>query len=106
MSLDISNYRKQADEIIGSTEEKQNNLSRSIIEHELEAYILDKAQSSDTELTSVEVSAKWGDESCWYPYEVKLVANIPQMEKNLISNSIEAELGVPKERQYWSDNEG
>ena len=106
MSMDISKYRKDADEIIGSAEEKQNNLSRTIIENELEAYILDKAQSLNVELASVEVSAKWGDEGCWYPYEVNITANIPQMEQNLLSNSIEAELGVPKERQYWSGNEG
>lgn len=106
MSLDISDYRKRADEIIGSSEEKQDNLSRTIIENELEAYILDKAQSLDMSLDSVEVLAKWGDEGCWYPYEVKLNANIPQMEQKLISNSIEAELGIPKERQYWSGDEG
>ena len=106
MSLDISDYRKQADEIIGSAEEKQNNLSRTIIENELEAYILDKAQSLDISLDSVEVLAKWSEEGCWYPYEVKLSADITQMEQNLISNSIEAELGVEKERQYWSSDEG
>ena len=106
MSIDMSKYRKDADEIIGSVEEKQNNLSRTIIENELEAYILDKAQSLNTELTSVEVSAKLGDEGFWYPYEVCITANIPQREQSLISNSIEAELGVPNERQYWSSNEG
>lgn len=106
MSLDMAKYRKDADEIIGSVEEKKNNLSRTIIENELEAYILDKAQSLNTELASVDVMAKWGDEGCWYPYEVYITANIPQREQNLISNSIQAELGVPNERQYWSSNEG
>ncbi len=106
MSMDISDYRKQADEIIGSAEEKQNNLNRTIIEDELEAYILDKAQSLNISLKSVEVSAKWGDEGYWYPYEVKLNADISQMEQNLISNSIEAELGVKKEKQYWRSDEG
>ncbi len=106
MSLDMSKYRKDADEIIGSAEEKENNLSRSIIENELQAYILDKAVSLNTELSSVQVSAKWGDDGCWYPYEVYITANIPKREQSLISNSIEAELGVPNERQYWSSNEG
>ena len=105
MSLDISDYRKRADEIIGSSEEKQNNLSRTIIENELEAYILDKAKSLNAKIQSVSVSVKWGDEGCWYPNEVYLTANIPQREMNLISNAIEAELGIPKERQYWSGYE-
>lgn len=106
LSMDISEYRKQADEISGSAEEKENSLSRTIIEDELEAYILDKAESLDVKLQSVEVSVKWGDEGCWYPYEVHLTADIPQMKQKLISNSIEAEMGVPDERQYWSGNDG
>ena len=106
LSMDISEYRRQADEITGSAEEKENSLSRTIIEDELEAYILDKAESLDAKLQSVEVSVKWGDEGCWYPYEVYLTADIPQMKRKLISNSIEAEMGVPDERQYWSGDEG
>ncbi len=106
MSLEMSKYRSDADDIIASAEEKENKLSRTIIEDELEAYILDKAESLNTQLMSVEVSVKWGDEGCWYPYEVSLSANIPPRERMLISNCIEAELGVPEERQYWSAYEG
>ena len=107
VSLDLSEYRKQADEITGEAEQKQNSLSRTIIENELKTYILDKAKSLNVQLDSVEVSVKWGDEGCWYPYEVSLSADIPLREKKLVSNSIEAELGVPEERQYWSgSNEG
>ncbi len=106
VSMDMSEYRKQADEIIGKSKEKENSLSRTIIEGELETYILDKAKSLNAPLQSVEVTVKWGDEGCWYPYEVRLKADIPEREKNLISNSIEAELGVPDERQYWSGYEG
>ena len=106
MSMDISEYRKEADEIIGNAQEKENSLSRSIIEDELETYILDKAESLNVKLQSVQVTVKWGDEGCWYPYEVSLVEDIPLREQNLISNSIEAELGVPDERQYWSSYEG
>lgn len=106
MSLEMSKYRSDAEDIIASAEEKENKLSRTIIENQLEAYILDKAESFNTQLGSVEVSVKWGDEGCWYPYEVKLQANIPQRERMLISNCIEAELGVPEERQYWSAYDG
>ncbi|MGI5986191.1 MAG: hypothetical protein GXY01_01145 [Clostridiales bacterium] len=105
MSMDMSQYRQKADEIIKNTEETQNNLSRSIIENKLKAYILDKAKGLNAEIQSVSVSVKWGDEGCWYPHEVYLTANIPQREMNLISNAIEAELGIPKERQYWSGYE-
>ena len=105
MSIDMSKYRKQAEEIIGSAEEKENGLSRTIIENELEAYILDKAQSLNVALESAQVTMEWGDEGCWYPYEATLTGNIPQREKNLLSNAIEAELGIPEENQYWSSYE-
>jgi len=106
LSLDLSAYRQKADEIIGEAEEKENGLSRRIIEGEMEAYILDKARSLGATLESVEVAVKWGDEGCWYPHEVTITAELPPREKSLISNSIEAELGIPGERQYWSGNEG
>lgn len=105
MSMDMSKYREKADEIVSNAEETKNSLSRTIIEDKLKAYILDKAKSYNVELESVSVSVKWGDEECWYPYEVDLTADIGQKEKELISSAIEAELGIPKERQYWSGHE-
>jgi stage III sporulation protein AF len=106
LSLDLSVYRQKADEIIGTAEEKENGLSRRIIEGELEAYILDKARSLGATLGSVEVAVKWGDAGCWYPHEVTITAELTPREKSLISSSIEAELGIPGERQYWSGYEG
>lgn len=105
MSMDMSKYREQADEITNNAKDTKNSLSRTIIEDKLKAYILDKAKSYNAQLDSVSVSVKWGDEECWYPYEVSLTASIGEKEKQLISNAIEADLGIPKERQYWSDNE-
>ena len=105
MSMDMSKYREQADEITNNAKDTKNSLSRTIIEDKLNAYILDKAKSYNAQLDSVSVSVKWGDDECWYPYEVSLTASIGEKEKQLISNAIEADLGIPKERQYWSDNE-
>lgn len=105
LSMDMSQYRIKADEIAQDAQQSQNNLSRTIIENKLKAYILDKAKSLDAEIQDVSVSVKWGDEGCWYPYEARLRCNIPQKEMNLISNAIESELGIPKERQYWSGYE-
>ena len=104
-SMDMSAYRSHAEEITQSTQENQNKLSRTIIEGKLEAYILDKAQSLNVALESAQVTMKWGDEGCWYPYEATLTGNIPQRKKNLLSNAIEAELGIPEENQYWSSYE-
>jgi len=105
-SMNLAQYR----EAMAGREEKLQNtnerLLRAIIEEECAAYILDKAQvlSVDTEL--VAVTAKWGDEGFWYPYEVRLELRSGEGERERLAALIEAELGIPRERQYWSEDEG
>lgn len=106
MSLDISEYRRQAEEITGSAAQKENGLSRAIIEEELNAYILDKAAGLQIPLQAVSVVMKWGEGDCWYPHEVSLTGVLPLREKERLTAEIEAELGIPRERQYWSEHEG
>lgn len=106
LSLDISEYRRQADEITGSAEIKENGLSRTIIEDELGAYILDKAAELGIPMEAVAVALQWGESGCWYPYEVRLTGRPQLREKELLEGCIEAELGVPRQRQYWSEYEG
>ena len=106
MSLDISEYRRQAEEITGSAAQKENGLSRAIIEEELNAYRLDKAAGLQIPLQAVSVVMKWGEGDCWYPHEVSLTGVLPLREKERLTAEIEAELGIPRERQYWSEHEG
>ncbi len=108
LSIDMAKYRAQADEIAGDAEKSRTNLSRSIIEEQLNSYILDKAQTLGISDLTVKVVLKWGDESFWYPYEVQLQAKTGIAERNKLSSYIEGELGVPQSRQYWSEaeNEG
>lgn len=105
LSLDMSKYREEADKIVQNSESKENRLSRTIIENELNAYILDKAKSLGVTLQSVKISMRWSDQECWYPYEVTLSGKIAQREKDLVAGAIEAELGIPKLRQHWSEDE-
>ena len=105
-SLNLARYR----EAIAGREEKLHNanerLLRTIIEEECAAYILDKAQVLSARAELVAVTAKWGVEGFWYPYEVRLKLHGGEREKELLSGLIEAELGIPWERQYWSEDEG
>lgn len=78
-----------------------DRLTRRIIEAECGAYILDKAQVLGVTVWSAEVTAKWGDEGCWFPYEVHLEAE-DQPGLDRLSQTIEAQLGIPEERQYRS----
>ena len=84
-------------EIGGQSAER---LSRTIIESECAAYISDKGEGLGLTVGEVRVLAKWGDEF-WYPYEVWIDA--PRSDELMMS--IEGELGVPRERICWSDDE-
>jgi len=105
LSLDMSEYRERSDKIVQNAESKENRLSRTIIENELDAYILDKAKSLGSPLTGAKVAMRWSEDDCWYPYEVTLTGPLAQREKELVSGTVEAELGIPKSRQHWSDHE-
>lgn len=101
-SMDLSQYRAQADDIAFSAEKEQTNLSRSIIEQELTSYILDKAQTLGIEDLKADIVLKWGDEGFWYPYEIALEARAGTAEKNSLTSYIEGELGIPASRQHWT----
>lgn len=104
LSLDMANYRARAAEIANGAQESGDALDRRFIEQKFSAYILDKAKALGLAGITAEVTVKWG-EGCWYPYAAKLGGAPPQREKTLLENEIEYELGIPKERLYWNENE-
>lgn len=106
LSMSISEYRRQADELTAGAQKNSNELSRTIIEDELEAYILDKAKELGEGLQSVELEMRWSSEGYWYPESVTVRATgMGITERSRLENLIEVELGIPAQRQYWSDNE-
>ena len=106
LSLNIAQYRQQAQEITNQTRQQEANLNRSIIERQCAAYILNKAQSMGVEAAQVSVLAKWSEGGCWYPYEVSLGGRASPQVKNSLRAVIAGELGIPAERQSWSDENG
>jgi hypothetical protein len=101
-SSSLAGYREKADILGLEAEETRDRLSRTIIEEECSAYILDKAQVLGLDTVSASVIAKWGDEGWWYPYEAYLEMKGPKDQKNSLMRLIEADLGIPVGRQYWS----
>ncbi len=100
-SLNLARYREEAAQWETAAEESSSRLTRTIIEAECAAYILDKAQDLGLGLTSVTVTAKWGDVSAWCPDTVYIDTGGAGKSETL-AGIIEAELGIPAERQYWS----
>lgn len=97
----LSEYRNAADKAAGRSEEISESLNRTYIQEECEAYILDKAADLNAGVRT-EVTARWDTGGWWYPYEVKIVGDCGEAVKNKLTAVIEADLGIPAERQYWS----
>ncbi len=95
-------YRQRAAEAAGSATAEADRLSRTIIEDECAAYILDKADELSCPLTGAEVSAVWSTDGYWYPWEATLRGGQGE-GKAALARLIEAELGVPAERQHWEE---
>ena len=104
-SVNAEQFREELNAVQGNVDEAADRLSRDVIEQECAAYILDKAQGLGIKVGAVSVTAKWGDEGVFYPYEAHITAHLSSEQKGVLSQAIEAELGIAPERQYWNGNE-
>ena len=116
-SASLAGYRERMYQIENNIEETNNRLSRSIIEEECSAYILDKAHVIGLDITAA-VSAKWGDEGFFIPNEVYIQgaqdsqdaqgaqgaqgAQIAQADRRELESVIESDLGIPAQMVHWS----
>ncbi len=96
----MAKYRQEASEAAQSGTDEGERLKRTIIETECAAYILDKAKELSLDLNSVQVTASWSTEGFWYPYEVRVSILSEHTGYERLTSLIEAELGIPSERQY------
>lgn len=102
LSVNIASYEKEAQSVTENAREEAKILERTYIEQECAAYILSKAEENGVPLGPVEVSARWDDgEGVWYPWSAELEGEYSPR----LSVLLEATLGIPSERQIWSDSE-
>lgn len=103
LAVGLAEYEQMAEEVVTQSEEETKMLNRAYIEEEYEAYILDKAAEAGVAIETVSVTARWDDEALvWYPWQAVLGAAYDRT----LSQTIEAQLGIPAERQEWSGDEG
>lgn len=101
-SLNLAKYRTMGESIAAEGQEAGNAWSRTIIEEECRAYILDKAALLGAVAGDASVSLKWSGEGFWYPVECEIQGQYHQG----LSSAIESGLGIGAESQKWSGNEG
>lgn len=100
-SYALSDYRQTVAELSQDLESQEKQLLRVYIQQQCQAYILDEARSLGLADLQAEVQVKWGDES-WVPVEVTLEGNPTPEQKTRLSGFLDAELGIPAERQHWN----
>lgn len=78
-----------------------NELLEELITDQAETYILDKAQALGLQLTA-EVTTR--TESYYpVPWSVRLRGAADAYQRRTLTNYISQQLGIPEERQEWSD---
>lgn len=101
LAAGLAAYGQRANQTVEQSEEETKMLNRTYIEEQYAAYILGKAAQADVDVDGVTVSARWDDSDLlWYPWQVTVDAKF----NSGLSGLIEAELGIPRERQDWRDD--
>ena len=104
LALAMSQYHINSSKLSGDLEAKEKELLRSYIQERCRAYILDEARNLGLDNMDCRVKLKWRDES-WVPYEIEITGNFSEPERKKLSERMDAELGVPLERQHWNAGE-
>ena len=91
----ITAYREESRAVVSQSEAVAERLNRMVIEQEYREYILDKAQTCGEPLEDVSVGVKWDDGGYWIPWEAVYCQDISLS----FQETIERDLGIPKERQ-------
>lgn len=100
LALSMAEYRRTAAELTEGAEAAEKQLLREHIEDQCAAYILREAHTLGAEELRVTVRTKWRDEN-WVPYEARVEGVLSAEVKNALGAYMEAELGIPRERQSW-----
>ncbi len=99
--LELARYRARADALAEEGTALRRELDRGIIEREMEAYILDKADALGAEIGGAAVALRWSTEGVWLPESAQLTGRFHAG----LSRAIEAELGIPRGAQVWRTDE-
>lgn len=102
LSRALAEYRSTETELLEGLEEREKELLRPYIEEKTQSYILDEAQTLGIGDVSCAVTVKWREGS-WVPYEVELRGCFTAEQRRLLGDRIDAELGIPTERQHWNE---
>lgn len=91
---------QESNELIARGEEQTRFQIGSVIQEQCEAYILSEAKKQNADI-SVTVALDSSDPP--KPLWVHLTGEMDSEKKTILQEIIEADIGVPKERQLWNE---
>ena len=102
-ALELAKNSERETAFLENNGDLNDRLNRLVIQEQCQAYILDKAEALGLRLDRVTVLAQWNSEGLWVPYSAELAGTDNEQERKKLGTAIEAELGIPEERQQWSN---
>ena len=101
LAVSISVYGQAAQSVVKNAEEETKTMERTYIEEKCAAYILGKATEAGAAVSGAAVTARWDAETgVWYPWS----ASVTGTWSSKLASVIEAELGIPVQRQSWEES--
>jgi hypothetical protein len=94
----IWEFRDEADRAVAEGKKASSAAWAESITQGTEAYILEKTKSMDAELT---VEVELSDDEIPVPVAVLLEGKVAPYAKSVLSDMLEQDLNIPKERQTW-----
>ncbi len=91
-----------SDEISEKADETEQIVTRTVIEAELEAYILDKGEKAGVVIRSVDVSVRWNTDGYWYPTGAEIYLQDGYTASDELTDILSKELGIEPNNIYWS----
>lgn len=97
LAEEATRYSRAAQAVTADAEENASLYERRVIECECAAYISDRADALGVDAAGIAVTARWSVDGFWYPWECSVGAAY----SDALAGSIEAELGIARERISW-----
>ena len=97
-------YKYEAESILNEGEDSRS-LVRTVIERELETYIMDKAEEENVSVSEVSVRAVWSEKGFWYPESVTIRGEWEEENREKLSDVLKREYGISGEKQFWREKD-
>ena len=104
-AMDSAKIRRREAELLQQYEDTRRELDRLVIAQEYGSYILHTAQQLHLPLQDAEVGVEWSLDGLWVPHDAVLIGDLPMEDREMLSQRILADLGIPQIRQVWRASE-